>query len=101
MDYLREQWAIDRRAEWSIWMVHSKVEMPHQYISSDIESASYHGSHGRAPVLRKISEDVSISILLIAIIFVVSFPFFLFEHYRCCVTKSELLKMRIILCILV
>uniref|UniRef100_A0A3Q7FS44 Uncharacterized protein n=1 Tax=Solanum lycopersicum TaxID=4081 RepID=A0A3Q7FS44_SOLLC len=57
MDFLREQWAIDRRAEWSIWMVHSKVEMPHQYISSDIDSSSYHGSRGRAPVLRKISED--------------------------------------------
>lgn len=57
MDFLREQWATDRRAEWSIWMVHSKVEMPHQYISSDIDSSSYHGSRGRAPVLRKISED--------------------------------------------
>ncbi|CAN4088192.1 unnamed protein product [Withania somnifera] len=57
MDFLREQWAIDRRAEWSIWMVHSKVEMPHQYISSDIDSSSYHGSRGRAPVLRKITED--------------------------------------------
>ncbi|KAF3614523.1 putative phytoene dehydrogenase, chloroplastic/chromoplastic [Capsicum annuum] len=57
MDFLREQWAIDRRAEWSIWMVHSKVEMPHQYINSDIDSSSYHGSRGRAPVLRKISED--------------------------------------------
>ncbi|XP_060204743.1 uncharacterized protein LOC132632712 isoform X2 [Lycium barbarum] len=57
MDFLREQWAIDRRAEWSIWMVHSKVEMPHQYISSDIDSSSYNGSRGRAPVMRKITED--------------------------------------------
>lgn len=65
MDFLHEQWAIDRRAEWSIWMVHSKVEMPHQYISSDIDSSSYHGSSGRAPVMRKTTEDVSISILLI------------------------------------
>ncbi|XP_009764933.1 uncharacterized protein LOC107789960 [Nicotiana tabacum] len=57
MDFLHEQWAIDRRAEWSIWMVHSKVEMPHQYISSDIDSSSYHGSSGRAPVMRKTTED--------------------------------------------
>ncbi|CAN4086119.1 unnamed protein product [Withania somnifera] len=57
MDFLREQWAIDRRAEWSIWMVHSKVEMPHQYLSSDIDISSYHASRGRAPVLRKITED--------------------------------------------
>lgn len=57
MDFLRDQWAIDRRSEWSIWMVHSKVEMPHQYISSDIDSSSYHGSRGRAPVMRKITED--------------------------------------------
>ncbi|KAL3513284.1 hypothetical protein ACH5RR_026001 [Cinchona calisaya] len=57
LDYLRDQWAIDRRAEWSIWMVYSKVEMPHQYISSDVDDSSYHGLHGRPPVLRKISED--------------------------------------------
>ncbi|KAK4800864.1 hypothetical protein SAY86_021351 [Trapa natans] len=34
MEYLHDAWAIDRRAEWSIWMVYTKVEMPHQYISS-------------------------------------------------------------------
>ncbi|CDP14916.1 unnamed protein product [Coffea canephora] len=57
LEHLQDQWAIDRRAEWSIWMVHSKVEMPHQYISSAVDDSSYHGFHGRAPVLRKISED--------------------------------------------
>lgn len=99
MDFLREQWAIDRRAEWSIWMVHSKVEMPHQYISSDIDSSSYHGSRGRAPVLRKISEDVSIPTLLI--FYNICHLFFLFELYLCSLTKFELLKIRIILYILV
>lgn len=57
LEYLRDQWAIDRRAEWSIWMVYSKVEMPHQYISSAVDDSSYHRFHGRAPVLRKITED--------------------------------------------
>ncbi|CAH9078882.1 unnamed protein product [Cuscuta europaea] len=57
LDFLITQWAIDRRAEWSIWMVHSKVEMPHQYISSDIDSSSYHGTYGRPPITRKLTED--------------------------------------------
>ncbi|CAI9112471.1 OLC1v1012925C2 [Oldenlandia corymbosa var. corymbosa] len=57
LEYLRDQWAIDRRAEWSIWMVYSKVEMPHQYISSAVDDSTYHANRGRAPVLRKITED--------------------------------------------
>ncbi|PPE01246.1 hypothetical protein GOBAR_DD01740 [Gossypium barbadense] len=28
LDFLHDEWAKDRRAEWSIWMVHSKVDMP-------------------------------------------------------------------------
>ncbi|VFQ76523.1 unnamed protein product [Cuscuta campestris] len=57
LDFLRSQWTIDRRAEWSIWMVYSKVEMPHQYISSEVDSSSYHGTSRRPPITRKLSED--------------------------------------------
>nr|GMC48306.1 protein FAM135B-like isoform X1 [Ipomoea batatas] len=57
LDFLRNQWAIDRRAEWSIWMVYSKVEMPNQYISSEVDSSTFHGTAGRAPIFRKLTED--------------------------------------------
>lgn len=58
IEYLRNTWANDRRAEWSIWMVYSKVEMPHHYISSRDEEASYHsGIRGKVAVLRKLTDD--------------------------------------------
>ncbi|KAK4770497.1 hypothetical protein SAY87_031029 [Trapa incisa] len=41
MEYLRDAWAVDRRAEWSIWMVYKKVEMPHHYINSEFDEASH------------------------------------------------------------
>ncbi|KAL2935349.1 hypothetical protein RDABS01_018467 [Bienertia sinuspersici] len=58
MEYLRESWANDRRTEWSIWMVHSKVEMPHHVISSRSEEVSLHGGlRGKVAVLRKLADD--------------------------------------------
>lgn len=57
LEYLHDAWANDRRAEWSIWMVYSKVEMPHQYISSVVDDSSYQSVHGKAPVLRKLNDD--------------------------------------------
>ncbi|CAH2038426.1 unnamed protein product [Thlaspi arvense] len=47
LDYLRDIWTKDRRAEWSIWMVYSKVEMPHHFISG-MDDTSNHSSHKRA-----------------------------------------------------
>ncbi|KAK8473112.1 hypothetical protein PHAVU_001G063050 [Phaseolus vulgaris] len=41
LEILRDTWAKDRKAEWSIWMVYSKVEMPHHYINSESDE-SYH-----------------------------------------------------------
>ncbi|KAI3454575.1 hypothetical protein Pfo_011238 [Paulownia fortunei] len=57
LEFLSNQWAVDRKAEWSIWMVYTKVEMPHQYISSLVDESSYHGLHGRPPVLRKLTSN--------------------------------------------
>ncbi|XP_047316748.1 protein FAM135B-like isoform X3 [Impatiens glandulifera] len=45
LEHLHDLWANDRKAEWSIWMVHSKVDMHHHYINS------------MQPVLRKLTED--------------------------------------------
>ncbi|GAB2292886.1 hypothetical protein Dimus_027113 [Dionaea muscipula] len=58
LEYLRDTWANDRRAEWSIWMVYSKVEMPHHYINSRAEESSYHGGmRTKVSVLRKLTDD--------------------------------------------
>ncbi|KAL3655328.1 hypothetical protein CASFOL_001114 [Castilleja foliolosa] len=43
LDFLRNQWAVERKAEWSIWMIYTKVEMPHQYISSVVDDSSIRG----------------------------------------------------------
>ncbi|KAL8099294.1 uncharacterized protein LOC141683483 isoform X1 [Apium graveolens] len=57
LEILRDTWASDRKAEWSIWMVYSKVEMPNQYISSDVDGASQQALRRKALVLRKLNED--------------------------------------------
>nr|GEY79086.1 hypothetical protein [Tanacetum cinerariifolium] len=49
MDHLRNSYAIDRRAEWSIWMVYSKVEMPQQPTRNEIEDSLYHGLCSKSP----------------------------------------------------
>lgn len=57
MEVLRDAWAKDRRAEWSIWMVYSKVEMPHNYINIGADDSSLHGVHNRVSSLWKLSGD--------------------------------------------
>ncbi|GMH21546.1 hypothetical protein Nepgr_023388 [Nepenthes gracilis] len=58
LELLRDTWANDRRAEWSIWMVYSKVEMPHHYISSMAEDTYFHGGNcAKVSVLRKLTDD--------------------------------------------
>lgn len=57
LEFLREAWANDRRAEWSIWMVYSKVEMPHHYLSSGVNDSSYHGARAKVPIIRKLTDD--------------------------------------------
>lgn len=59
-EFLCDTWANDRKAEWSIWMVYSKFEMPHHFVSG-IDDASYlSNQRGKALSLRKLnmSEDV-------------------------------------------
>ncbi|KAJ1419930.1 hypothetical protein SESBI_14671 [Sesbania bispinosa] len=58
MEFLHDSWANDRRTEWSIWMVYSKVEMPHQYMSNGVEKSSlYRGIRGRSSSTRKLTDD--------------------------------------------
>ncbi|KAK7246812.1 hypothetical protein RIF29_41682 [Crotalaria pallida] len=58
MEFLRNSWAIDRKTECSIWMVCSKVEMPHQYISNGVQgSPLYRGLRGRSSSTRRSTDD--------------------------------------------
>ncbi|XP_027355325.1 protein FAM135B-like [Abrus precatorius] len=58
LEFLRSSWANDRRTEWSIWMVYSKVDMPHQYISNGIEGTSlYRSLRGRSSSTRRYTDD--------------------------------------------
>jgi hypothetical protein len=54
LEFLRDVWTKDRRAEWSIWMVYSKVEMPHHYMSSGSDDSSHHG-HRRVSSLLNVN----------------------------------------------
>ncbi|KAL4301485.1 hypothetical protein AHAS_Ahas17G0305600 [Arachis hypogaea] len=57
LKYLRETWCKDRKVEWSIWMVYSKVEMPHHYINNGINLSSNRGKHKRALTLWKLNDE--------------------------------------------
>ncbi|XP_057416936.1 uncharacterized protein LOC130711369 isoform X2 [Lotus japonicus] len=58
LEFLCKSWAIDRRTDWSIWMVYSKVAMPHQYMSNRVEGTSlHHGVHGSSLNTRRLTDD--------------------------------------------
>ncbi|KAJ4915317.1 putative serine esterase family protein [Raphanus sativus] len=60
LEYLRDIWTRDRRAEWSIWMVYSKVEMPHHFISG-MDDTSNHSSHKRATSVLKLNDPSQVA----------------------------------------
>ncbi|MBA0777165.1 hypothetical protein Gotri_005220, partial [Gossypium trilobum] len=57
LDFLRDEWAKDRRAEWSIWMVYSKVDMPHRYINGSFDESFHQIVHKRGSSLWKLTDD--------------------------------------------
>ncbi|XP_047168520.1 protein FAM135B-like isoform X1 [Vigna umbellata] len=59
MEFLSNSWANDRRTEWSIWMMYSKVDMPHQYMSNGVEGTSLYRSlrGGRLASTRRFNDD--------------------------------------------
>lgn len=59
LEFLSTKWAEDRRAEWSIWMVCSKVEMPHHYISRRNTDFSHPTVPKRVASLWKLPDDVN------------------------------------------
>ncbi|CAJ2643167.1 unnamed protein product [Trifolium pratense] len=57
LEFLRNTWAKDRKSEWSIWMMHSKVEMPHHYINSGNDESSRRSMHKRVSSLWKLPDE--------------------------------------------
>ncbi|XP_065865800.1 uncharacterized protein [Euphorbia lathyris] len=57
LEFLHDAWADDRRAEWSIWMVYSKVEKPLNYVNSRVDGSSSGSLHGKTLSLWKFSDD--------------------------------------------
>ncbi|XP_039023560.1 protein FAM135B-like isoform X1 [Hibiscus syriacus] len=57
LQFLFDAWAKDRRAEWSIWMVYTNVEMPHHSINGGFDEPSHHLVHKRGPSLLKLTDD--------------------------------------------
>ncbi|KAG9444289.1 hypothetical protein H6P81_015629 [Aristolochia fimbriata] len=55
LEYLRNVWANDRRAEWSIWMVHSKIEKPSLFLGSGADETTHRNVLGRASNTRRYS----------------------------------------------
>ncbi|XP_029126722.1 protein FAM135B isoform X2 [Cajanus cajan] len=58
LGFLRDAWVKDRKVEWSIWMLYSKVEMPHQYINNNNKSdESSNRVHRRVSTLWKLPDE--------------------------------------------
>ncbi|KAI4337548.1 hypothetical protein L6164_015948 [Bauhinia variegata] len=57
LEFLRDAWAKDRKDEWSIWMVFSKVEMPHHYTNNGSDESSHHGVHRRVSSVWKLPDE--------------------------------------------
>ncbi|KAF7048282.1 hypothetical protein CFC21_057076 [Triticum aestivum] len=57
LDYLHDIWDVDRKSEWSIWIVHSKIEIPHRYMHGMGDSSSPRHSLRRVSSSKKLHHD--------------------------------------------
>ncbi|KAG8088778.1 hypothetical protein GUJ93_ZPchr0011g27390 [Zizania palustris] len=57
LDHLRSIWDADRKSEWSIFIVHSKVDIPHRYLRSLSGKSSPRHSLLRSSSSRRIHRD--------------------------------------------
>jgi hypothetical protein len=60
LDYLHAIWDFDRKSEWSIWIIHSKIDIPHRYLRSMTDDSPRHGHLRRISSSRKVHLDVII-----------------------------------------
>ncbi|KAK1275798.1 hypothetical protein QJS04_geneDACA001784 [Acorus gramineus] len=63
LEYLKEAWANDRKTEWSIWMVHSKIDIPHRYLRSGVDEPSHHSVLARVSLPRRFSPDTAQNVM--------------------------------------
>ncbi|ESQ29590.1 hypothetical protein EUTSA_v10023308mg [Eutrema salsugineum] len=61
LEYLRDIWTKDRRAEWSIWMVYSKVEMPHHFINSGMSDIINYSAHKKVSSVLKLTDPAQLA----------------------------------------
>ncbi|XP_020245658.1 protein FAM135B-like isoform X2 [Asparagus officinalis] len=61
LEYLYDAWAIDRKAEWSIWMVYSKIDIPHRYLRSAADDSSHRNTLGKVVTRKSNDEQALIS----------------------------------------
>uniref|UniRef100_A0A0D9XPF7 DUF676 domain-containing protein n=1 Tax=Leersia perrieri TaxID=77586 RepID=A0A0D9XPF7_9ORYZ len=57
LHHLRSIWDADRKTEWSIWIVHSKVDIPHRYLCNLNGKSSPRHSLLRSSSSRKLHPD--------------------------------------------
>lgn len=61
LEFLHNQWATDRKFEWSTWMVRTKIKIPERYIGCWVDESSYQPVNGRPTIPQKIIDDVILS----------------------------------------
>ncbi|WOL15534.1 protein FAM135B isoform X1 [Canna indica] len=66
LEHLRGVWAMDRKADWSIWMVHSKIETPHPYLRSGADDSPHHIALGKTVGVKKFNDEPAQSATIIA-----------------------------------
>lgn len=57
LEHLLGVWAMDRKVDWSIWVVHSKMEVPNHYLRNGSNESSHHNTTGKVAV-RKVNDEV-------------------------------------------
>uniref|UniRef100_A0A2P2MUS7 Protein FAM135B n=1 Tax=Rhizophora mucronata TaxID=61149 RepID=A0A2P2MUS7_RHIMU len=59
LEFLYDAWAEDRIAEWSIWVVYSKDEVPHHYMSTSADDSSFHRPQLKSLNVPKFANDTA------------------------------------------
>lgn len=57
LEHLLGVWAMDRKIDWSIWVVHSKMDVLSHYLRNGSNESSHHNITGKVAV-RKANDEV-------------------------------------------
>ncbi|XP_042427515.1 protein FAM135B-like isoform X1 [Zingiber officinale] len=56
LEHLLGVWSMDRKVDWSVWVVHSKMEVPNHYLRNGSNESSHHNITGKVAV-RKANDE--------------------------------------------